>query len=817
MARTLRTEWGVRHAGASEREEEEMGGPCEGLTVIEAGAGSMAASLVGMVLADHGAHVLKVEPSEGDRLRHLYPEGFLAWNRGKDSVVADLRTPAGVDAVRGLAAQSDVFVEAFRPGVAEQWGVGASALRRSNERLVYASIRAFASTGPHCDIPGYEGIVAAKGGWFTKVAIRGRPGPVFVNLPLANTGAAHMTVAAVLAALRVRDRTGIGQDLETSLWQGMNPFDFFGVAQWQAGLGNTVPPVTSEGPITHFPGTVCSSDGRWLVVSILLPHQRAALLRALGLEHLSLDERFSKAPHFADPDDADFYNRSLLDAFRTRTLAELTARLAAEPDIAFEVVSPVGDALHHPQMHHNDHVVTIDDPVHGPIRTVGPLARFSESPAMPTASAPPLGVHRRPARLAGTPGVDVLPPHPLAGVTIVECGYFYAMPYGCTMAAALGARVIKIEEQRGDPQRWSFGDPQSGGVHVLHGKESIALDLARPEGREIALRLAERADAFVCGFRWPSVQRMGLGWEDVRRRNPRLVYLHSAGYGHDGPYAGRAAYAPTVAAAAGSFAQLSGRWLQPDVVAGMTIDEIETNVRPHLVSMGEGDAVASLGVLSALSMALHHQARTGKGQFVSTTMLNTNVYSWLDQAQSYDGKRDAPVPDANHLGLSALYRLYPTQRGWVFLAALTQREWQTLAAIVGLTEDTRFVDAASRRDHDTELSAVLLERFATRPAVDWEAILLSAGVACVEATEGGPSAFTVTDTGLRDAGLVAEEDDPTFGRIVRHGAPATFSSTPPRLQPACLAGQHTDAILGEIGYAADQVERLVAEGTAFRA
>src|SRR5438045_816223 len=128
---------------------------CDGLKVIELGAGSIAASMTGMVLADAGARVIKVEPPEGDRLRSGLPSGFLVWNRGKESVVGDLRTADGRRQLRDLAANADVVIEGFSPGTSKAWGVDADALRASNPRLIHCSITGFGSRGAYSRIKSY--------------------------------------------------------------------------------------------------------------------------------------------------------------------------------------------------------------------------------------------------------------------------------------------------------------------------------------------------------------------------------------------------------------------------------------------------------------------------------------------------------------------------------------------------------------------------------------------------------------------------------------------------------------------------------------
>jgi crotonobetainyl-CoA:carnitine CoA-transferase CaiB-like acyl-CoA transferase len=150
---------------------------CDGLQVIEMGAGSIGASFAGMLLADNGARVLKVEPPEGDRLRHGHPTGFLVWNRGKESVVADLRTDDGRANVRDLAARADVVIEGFGAGVAADWGLGYEQLAPVNPGLVYCTVKGFGSVGPYARLPAYEGIVAAKAGVYNLGPFGYRSGP----------------------------------------------------------------------------------------------------------------------------------------------------------------------------------------------------------------------------------------------------------------------------------------------------------------------------------------------------------------------------------------------------------------------------------------------------------------------------------------------------------------------------------------------------------------------------------------------------------------------------------------------------------------
>jgi crotonobetainyl-CoA:carnitine CoA-transferase CaiB-like acyl-CoA transferase len=791
-------------------------GICDGWTVVELGAGSVAGALAGMMFADNGARVLKVEPPDGDRLRTLSPSGSLVWNRGKESVVADLRTDTGREQAQSLATTADVVLEGFSAGTADRWGLGYDQLHAVNPALVYCSVKGFGSTGRYAGLKAYDAIVEAKAGIFARGDFGFRPGPIFAGALLASNGAAHMAVSSVLAALIAREQTGRGQLVEATMVQGLNALDYFNTMHWQyaqrTGEKGAVVLGGAALAATRYWLMHCTKDSRFIMTVPQLPHQAKALIRAAGVEYVLDDPRYAHVPAFATADDAQAWEDLMWDVFRQKTLEEWLPILRADPDIPFEVAVTSEEGLDHPQMVHNGHVVTVEDPELGPVRELGPLAAFSRTPSRIERSAPRLGSHA-PTKAPPSPvaGEGPAPAHPLSGITIVELGYFFAMPFGVTLAASLGARVIKVEGLEGDPMRASFGARETGAVKTMEGKESIAVDVSTTAGQAVVHKLAEKADAFVFGFRPGVDKRLKLDYETLSKINPRLVYVFAAGYGTTGPYSHRPMYASAASAAAGSFHRQAGYWLDPDLLADYGVPELQAIVAPRLRGPVDGDTNAALAVCSALLFGLAHQRRTGEGQFVETSMIGSNAFPYSDDFNSYAGKPPARLADEEQYGLHALYRLYETETGWVFLAAPTQGEWERLAATIARTDlldDDRFSAPDHRLANDEALVTELAKVFAARPATEWEERLTAAGVGCAEAFEGGHSAFTCTDPVMKETGLVLEVDHPIFGRIVRHGLPAHFSETPGRVAPSCLLGEHTDRILGEFGYAADEIARL---------
>jgi crotonobetainyl-CoA:carnitine CoA-transferase CaiB-like acyl-CoA transferase len=793
---------------------------CEGLNVLEMGAGSIAASLAGMLLADNGARVVKIEPPEGDTLRTARPAGFLVWNRGKESWRVDLRTPEGQEELRRLASGADVIIEGFAPGVADRWGVGYRSLRIDNPGLVYCSITAFGSTGAYAALPGYEGVVAAKTGHYVLGAFGYRAGPIYNDAPMASTGAGHQAFAGILAALTARAKSGRGQRVDATMVAGLVPFDYYGTMTWQqvqrrTGSAAGMSPLGDAAMgASRLSFTLPTRDGRWINFTHMLPHQAQALSRAVGLAHTIDDPRFESQPLFETAEMAQAWEDLVWEAVSARTYAEWEPILLSDDNIAFEMARRSEEGLEHPQIVHNGDAITVVDPGVGPVRQVGPVARLQKTPAQITRSAPRLGEHRgeltRPA--SARPGNG--PVHPLQGVTIVELGYYYAMPYGLTMAAALGARVIKLEGPKGDPMRWAFGNPEVTSVKTMEGKESLSVDLASPEGRGIVHALVRRADVFVNGFRPGVAERLGLGWDSVGQLNPRLVYLHAAGYGVDGPYAQRAIYAGVASALAGQVVRHAGTWIDPALTSSLNRVEAQAVVLPRLRGPVDGDANAALAVLSSLLLGIYYQRRHGEGQLITTSMIGGNALAYADDFNQYAGKAPLPLPDPESHGLHALYRLYPARSGWVFVAAPSQKDWEQLATAIGrgdLCSDERFASSATRRAHDDALITELSTTLAGRDATEWEEELVPEGIAVVRAYESSYSEFTCTDPVLRQTEMVIEIDHPVFGQIWRAGPALRFSETPSRVAPSCLNGQHTQTILRQLGYDDDAIAKLKAD------
>jgi crotonobetainyl-CoA:carnitine CoA-transferase CaiB-like acyl-CoA transferase len=355
-----------------------------------------------------------------------------------------------------------------------------------------------------------------------------------------------------------------------------------------------------------------------------------------------------------------------------------------------------------------------------------------------------------------------------------------------------------------------------GTVKTTTGKESVSIDLKTPEGQAAAQRICAAADVFVTGFRSGIPEKFGLGHEQLRALNPRLVYLHAAGYGADGPYAHRALYAQAAQAVAGSFGRQVGYWAEPERNVDMSLIELQAVVMPRLGQVVDGDSNAALAVFTTILLAAYHQHRTGEGQFVRTSMIAGNAWAYSDDFCTYEGKPPAPLSDEEYWGVSALDRLYPAADDThVCLAVYEDDEFTRFAEAVGrpdLAQDPRFSSIPARAENDELLSAELEAVMLERPAADWEQALIKADVGCAAVNMQGHPVMTSFDPVLRETGLTVTMEDPTYGEMVRAAPPVSFSETPGRVAPPCLRGQHNVAILTEVGYSAEEIAELEAIG-----
>jgi crotonobetainyl-CoA:carnitine CoA-transferase CaiB-like acyl-CoA transferase len=743
----------------------------------------MAGPMASMMLADHGADVVKVEGPNGDWARAL--PAFVQWNRGKRSVVLDLADPDDSERARELVLSADVVLASSLDALLGHLGITETEVDERSPWLILCEVSGFgpvpAPTAGGRPIKGYEGIVAAATGRMSELdqLSGGQPGrrydePAFTAAPVASYGAAQLAAQGIVAALYQRQATGRGQRVNTSLVQGAASFIM------RQELGRVA---AGDGPLALSPAvhrgielcflTAECADGRYIQMCARQDKHFHDWLRAVGLGDVLQEPRYAKAPMgIPTVEDVDELEIRLREKMRTRTQAEWMRVFIEDYDVGADPFLTPAEFLNHPDMVLNNRVVDIVDPHLGVVRQLGPLVQMDATPAVIERSAPALGEHN--AELAepwGSPRLDLPTPTPvddrvppLTGVTILEAAYYIAGPLAGAILAEMGARVIKVEPLDGDPYRRT--GLQS--AKFLHGKESLTLDLKNPTGRAILDTLVGQADVVVHSFRAAAAARLGLDPASVLARNPRAVYLNAASYGSAGPQRDRAAFHSTPNALSGGGIKQAGRGNPP-------------------VNDSYADPGSALGAATALVFGLWARLRSGAGQSMETTMLASTGYIHSSDMVLYDGAPEWPIADHDQRGLSDGYRLYRTADGTIFVAAVQPEEWAALLGALG-------------GDGPSE------GMFQSRPTAHWLELLGAAGVGVAEA-------FTEPfDRWLEAHDQLIPMEHPGFGPYWRLPPRVTLSRSNPRFAPACSPGEQSCDLLAELGFDQQQIADMLESG-----
>jgi crotonobetainyl-CoA:carnitine CoA-transferase CaiB-like acyl-CoA transferase len=779
----------------------------KGLRVIELGSGPVT-GITGMVLADFGAEVLRIERPDGDPLSTL-PAAPM-WARGKRNLVLDLSDPASLEALDSLCASADVLLCNLRMSSLKRKGLGFVSLHERHPHLIYCHISGFGNRGPLADLPGYEHVVAAYAGRMLMFqGIVDRQGPVLSAVQVGVHAASQSAAAGILAAVLQRGEQGLGRLVETSLLQGMLPYEMGSMIgrQFPQQFELLMPfmQVSAEPPspsLYYHPAQ--TGDGKWMQMGNLLPHLFDNFLIATDLLDVLGDPAFDGKQMFLRPEDKQ-------EAFRERMLKRMQDRPApdwmndfvADGGIVATTYQTTQQALSDPDIVANGHVLERQD---GGVQ-IGPLARLTKTPATPGEKAVPgkalIADWRKtprppPIETSSTKSRNI--ELPLKGVRVVELATIIAAPLGAAFLADMGADVIKVEQIGGDPFRSLLAGV--GAARVNAGKRSISVNLKTDEGRQAVLDVLSTADVIIHNYRPGVPERLGIDYEQVRNCNPDVVYLQSNGYGPDGPGALRPSTHPIPGAAMGGVMYQMAEHL-PEALQNFEDHRMWCSRLMRANELNPDPSTALVVATSAL-LGLSARQRTGRGQQIFVDMFGANAYANADDFLSYPGKPQRPMPDELLHGLSPTYRLYQCKDDhWVFLALTTDKE------------KTEFISALKAADIDVPADLKpesLTTFFATRNADEWQSALTSSGVACVRADRMAPSEFWLEDEQVQLMGFTADAIHPALGAYKRHGSLVQFDGEMSGLNGPPLAGEHNQAVLAECGYKPEQIEQLVESG-----
>ncbi len=395
---------------------------------------------------------------------------------------------------------------------------------------------------------------------------------------------------------------------------------------------------------------------------------------------------------------------------------------------------------------------------------------------------------------------------PLAGLTIVELAHIMAGPVCGRMLADMGAAVIKVERvPDGDTVR-GFLPPDIDGepaafMMMNRNKRGIAVNLKAPEGKEILRRMLSTADVVIENYRKGTMERLGLGYDELRQDNPGLIYCEISGFGRTGPYAKLGGF-DLVAQGMSGLMSITGEGPdRPPVKCGPPVTDITAGI------------LATMGVLAAFV----ERQKTGKGQRVDTSLFEAGITQTFWQSAIALATGESPSPMGSAHPLNAPYEAFQTSDGWLTLGASSQTTWLRLPEVLGcpdLLDDPRFRRNEDRMAHRAELAEALAAAFIQRTTEDWPERLEAAGVPAGPVLSVGemlehPQAIA------RE--MVVETAHRRLGSVKTIGFPVKFSDTPASIKyGAPVLGQDTTEILCELGYADTDIDRLVADNVIIR-
>lgn len=821
--------------------ERDKQAPLTGIRVVDFGH-YIAGPLTGMLLADQGAEVIKVDrPGKPD---YDTPANGV-FNRGKQHITLDLKNADDLAMAVKLICSADVVIENFRPGVMLRLGLGAEEMTALNPGLVYLSLPGFASTDERAPIRAFEGIISAAIGQYTDLQSR-RPDlpPVYTPMPLGSTyGAIHGAIAVTLA-LYAREESGRGDVIEVSLiGAAMSAMAviMLDVADKPARYGT---PSNAKRQKKHssagspFSGTFRAGDGQWLYI-IAAGHSRnsRSLVKALEVYDDLTAEGMVDVPVYENlhltnniPDSSHLSREWNLKARKKieRVLASEPAQhwvdVLTAAGVPCTIQRTAQEWLHKSETEEAALTVVVDDPDYGSMRQLGVQTWLSKTPdecAIPRPSetypqmkasnelltqlynAPSMTQMNADGSFAGggeSKSMEAAKPI-LKGIRVLDLSNVLAGPASARTLAEYGAEVIKI-----DPPEPYFGPRISSWfpLEVSPGKRSVILNLKDEAGRAAFMKLVETADVIVHNFRPGVAQSLGIDYDAVKRRKPDIVYLNLTAFNgpRPGPWMNRPGFDPLLQGSTGIQMRYAGEGNRPILHGWASCIDYITGYS------------ATYGAVLALLKRRRSGVPDG-GDFVTTSLAQGGQLVQAPFMFACEAGCSGDEPSGQDaVGEHALHRMYRARDGWVFLGGLPH-EMDNLRCIAGL-ENTPDEDAGEFLEGEIK----------KRDVGHWVKAFNEVGLAGhrIDSLEDIREMFLheVCDENLdawddgRSISIVRFTDHPA-GSAVDLAPPAyvRLKNAPVQLLYACpKQGAHTREILGELGYDSDYVDDLIAKGIA---
>jgi crotonobetainyl-CoA:carnitine CoA-transferase CaiB-like acyl-CoA transferase len=391
---------------------------------------------------------------------------------------------------------------------------------------------------------------------------------------------------------------------------------------------------------------------------------------------------------------------------------------------------------------------------------------------------------------------------PLTGLKVIELAHIMAGPVCGQFLADMGADVIKVEKVPGGDDTRRMVPPdidgESAAFMILNrNKRGTAINLKTKAGKAVLRKMLQTADVVIENYRPGTMERLGLGYETLRKQNRGLIYCQITGFGLTGPYAERAGFDLISQGISGLMSVTGEGAGRPPIKAGVPVGDIGAGM------------LAAMGILAAYI----HREKSGDGQLVDTSLLEASVIntSWVSAIFLATGISPTALGSAHPL--AAPYQAIQTADGWINIGAANQANWLRMVEVIGtpeLVEDPRFVDNAERMQHLPALIKILTTSFKQRSTTDWLTRLETVGVPAGPVLSIGEM---LQDPQVLARDMVVDVEHSKLGRTKSLGSPVKFSRTPTKInRGAPLLGEHTREILGEYGYSNSDIEALADAG-----
>ena len=784
--------------------------PLGGVRVIDFTDG--AAGFAGRFLADLGADVVLVEPPNGAASRRAQPQfqghglQFATAHANKRGVVIDVGTAQGRQQLLGLAQGADIFLESHPPGHLAGLGVGQEAMRKRNPRLVVVSVTNFGQTGPYRDYKASEAVFTAMSSLLTRSGAPGREPLVPPGELATQTAAVDVAYAALLAYFKAQ-RGGGGDYLDCSLFdlvvQDLDPgFGMAGTATMGQPLYNMAP---GRPDVRMMYPIVPCADGH-VRMFIASAKQWRALFNWIGepeeLADPALEQIFGRFMNWGK------IRPALVDFFADKSRDEIVAH-GSHLGIA---VAPLNTAH---EILTSDHIrqrkAFVEGEIAPGVRAAVPngYLEFDDDRAGFRHRAPELGEHTaevlaeppRPVAIAGT-DVDA---RPLAGVRVLDLGVIVVGAETGRQLADQGAEVIKVENRAfldGARQMDAAGKVGYSCALGNRNKRSLGLNLRSDAGKSLFARLVGCSDVVLTNFKPGTLDSLGLGYDQLKAINPRIIVVESSALGSTGSWSRRMGYGPLVRATVG----LTALWRHPDAPEGFGDDQ---TVYPDHAAARVGAA----GVVAALI----ERERTGVGQRISVAQMET-VFCQLATEYARESLDPGTMVAKGNCGeFDAPAGVYQCTGDDAYCAVTVDGDddWAKLAKVMGradLADKPEYATAAGRVAHRDELDAVLREWISPLTPLQAQDRLQAGGVAAGAAVHVKD---LLTEPHLAARHRLGELSQPGYEAPLEvFMGPALFENIPePELRPApAMAADTRDICRGLFDMSDAEVDELVAAG-----